>query len=223
MRHRLTESLANWIVRHPVLVVVCGLLAALAAVGWSWDRVRLDANTDSLMGNDRPYVAEYTRFLREFGDLEYAWIVVDAQGNTGQAQYAVDLLERALRGEPSIESINAAVRAPEQMQLSTWAMPTADLAGLVEARDALPVLASDAGTGALLADAQRKLSRLKSDGLWMPRAEAERTGAAAVLELEAIAAAAPDAPPFVGAPRESEYLVSPTGNLLFVGVMPHKD
>lgn len=206
-----------------MLVVVCGVLAAALAVGWSWDRVRLDANTDSLMGNDRPYVAEYKRFLREFGDLEYAWIVIDSKGNAGQARYAVDLLETALHGDPSLEAVNAAVRMPEQMRLATWAMTTPELEGLVEGRDALPLLASDAGTGAVLSDALRRMSQLKSDGLWMAQAEAKRVGAAAVLELEAIAAAAPGAPPFIGAPRESEYMASPTDRLLFVGVMPHKD
>jgi uncharacterized protein len=206
-----------------VLVIVLGLAAAALALGWSWNRVKLDANTDSLMGTDRPYVAEYTRFLREFGDLEYAWVVVDTQGHTGQGQYAVDLISKALQGNPTIEHVNAAITVPEQLRLAPWAMQTAHLEGLVEARDALPLLASDAGTGAVLDDALRRLQRLKSQGLFMPSSEAERTGAAAVLELEAIASAAPDSPPFVGAPREQEYLPSPSGQLLFIGVMPHKD
>jgi preprotein translocase subunit SecF len=175
------------------------------------------------MGSDRPYVAEYARFLREFGDLEYAWIVVDAKGNLGQAEHAVDLLARALRHEPTIDAVNAVVSVPEQMQLATWSMSTPDLAGLVESRDALPLLASDAGTGAVLDDALRRMARLKAEGLWMPRSEAERIGAAAVLELQAIAAAAPDAPPFVGAPAVARYLESPSGRLRLVGVMPHKD
>lgn len=206
-----------------MLVIVLGLAAAALALGWSWNRVKLDANTDSLMGTDRPYVAEYTRFLREFGDLEYAWVVVDTQGHTGQGQYAVDLISKALQGNPTIEHVNAAITVPEQLRLAPWAMETAHLEGLVKARDALPLLASDAGTGTVLDDALRRLQRLKSQGLFMPGSEVERTGAAAVLELEAIASAAPDAPPFVGAPREQEYLPSPSGQLLFIGVMPHKD
>ena len=58
-RHRSADRLARWIVAAPVAVVVSCLLLATVAVAWSWNRVRLDANTDSLMGNDRPYVAEY--------------------------------------------------------------------------------------------------------------------------------------------------------------------
>lgn len=185
--------------------------------------MRLDANTDSLMGSDRPYVAEYSRFLREFGDLEYAWIVVDAKGNPGQAEHAVDLLARILKAEPTIEAVNTSISVPEQMQLATWSMATPELAGLVESRDALPLLTSDAGTGAVLDDALRRMARLRQQGLWMPRSEAERTGAAAVLELQAIAAAAPDAPPFVGAPAVTRYLDSPSGRLRLIGVMPHKD
>lgn len=204
-------------------MVVLGTVLAVVALAWSWNRIQLDANTDSLMGNDRPYVAEYRHFLNEFGDLEYAWIVIDTRGNMGQAQYAADLLEAALRKDPAIESVNAKVTAAEQARLSTWSMSQAELTGLVESRDALSLLASDPGTGVVLADALRRLDRLKSDGLWMPREEAERVGAAAVLELEAVAAAAPGAAEFVGTPREDHYLSSPGGRLLFVSVMPHKD
>lgn len=223
LRQRLIESLTAFIVRNPIKVVVgCVLLAGVAML-WSWDRVKLDANTDSLMGNDRPYVAEYRRFLQEFGDLEYVWVVVDTKGHMGQAQHAVDLIEDALKGEPSIQAVNARITAPEQQQVASWAMDTADLAGLVESRDALPLLASDAGTGVVLADALRRLDRLKSEGAWMPREEAEKIGAAAVLELTAVASAAPGAPEFIGAPREAKYLESPSGHLLFVGIMPRKN
>lgn len=227
-RHRIVDALAAWIVRRPVAVVIGAVLIAGLAAAWSWDRVKLDANTDSLMGNDRPYVAEYKHFLKEFGDLEYAWIVVDARDDkgamhVGQAQHAVDLLAAALKGEPSIETVNARVSFPEQMRLATWHMPTEQLKGLIEGRDALALVGSDASTGTILADAQRRLDRLGFEGLFMPREEAERVGAAAVLELDAIASAAPDAPEFIGSPRESEYLPSESGRLLFVGVMPRKD
>ena len=228
IRHRLTDRLAALVTGAPVQVLVATGLLAIVAFAWSWGRVRLDANTDSLMGTDRPYVAEYLRFVKEFGDLEYAWVVVDSQGTDGvrrmgEAQRAVDLVAARLREEPSIERVNARIGFEDQMRIATWAMPTADLAGLVEGRDALPLIASDGGPGVLLADAQRRLDRLTSEGLFMPREEAERVGASAVLELTAVATAAPAAPEFIGEPRVAEYLVSDSGRLLFVGVMPRKD
>ena len=227
-RHRSADRLARWIVAAPVAVVVSCLLLATVAVAWSWNRVRLDANTDSLMGNDRPYVAEYLRFIKEFGDLEHAWVVIDATApdgtlHTGSAQLAVDMIDARLRKAPSIDYVNSRITVPEQMRVATWAMPTTELAGLVEGRDALPILASDAGTGSVLADARRRLDRLVSEGLFMPREQAEREGAAAFLELAAIASAAPDAPEFFGTPRETRYLTSDSGRLLFIGVMPRKD
>ena len=226
-RHRF-DPIARAISASPVGVVVAAIVVTALAVAWSWDRIRMDANTDSLMGDDRPYVQQYKRFLGEFGDLEYAWIVVDAQGpdgvlRTGEAQRAVDLLDRALRGNPTIERVCSRVTAPEQSRLATWAMPTEDMRGLAEARDALPLVASDAGAGTLVADARRRLERLGIGALFLPRAEAEREGAAAFLELEAVAAAAPGAPAFVGTPREEQYLASDSGRLLFVGVLPRKD
>ena len=227
-RERAAERLAGWITAAPVAVAVGAALVALLAVAWSWNRVRLDANTDSLMGSDRPYVARYLAFLEEFGDLEYAWVVVDARRedgriDTGAAQRAVDLLDARLRGTPGIDRVNSRVTVPEQVRLATWAMGTSELEGLVGARDAMPTLASAAGAGGVLRDAERRLDRLVPGALFMPRDEAEREAAAAVLELEAIAAAAPGAPEFIGTPRETEYLKSDSGRLYFVGVLPHKD
>lgn len=227
-RERAAERLAGWITARPVAVVVGAALVALLAIGWSWNRVRLDANTDSLMGTDRPYVARYLAFLEEFGDLEYAWVVVDARrpdgtSDAGAAQRAVDLLDARLRGADGIDRVNSRVTVPEQVRIATWAMPTADLEGLVAARDALPTLASAGGAGSVLRDATRRLDRLVPGALFMPREEAEREAAAALLELEAVAAAAPGAPEFVGTPRETEYLRSDSGRLYFVGVLPHKD
>jgi len=145
IRHRLTDRLAALVTGAPVQVLVATGLLAIVAFAWSWGRVRLDANTDSLMGTDRPYVAEYLRFVKEFGDLEYAWVVVDSQGTDGvrrmgEAQRAVDLVAARLREEPSIERVNARIGFEDQMRIATWAMPTADLAGLVEGRDALPLM-----------------------------------------------------------------------------------
>ena len=135
-RHRF-DPIARAISASPVGVVVAAIVVTALAMAWSWDRIRMDANTDSLMGDDRPYVQQYKRFLGEFGDLEYAWIVVDAQGadgvrRAGEAQRAVDLLDRALRAKPSIERVCSRVTAPEQSRLATWAMETPDLRGLAE-------------------------------------------------------------------------------------------
>jgi hypothetical protein len=228
LRERAAERLAGWITASPAAVAAGAAIVAVVAVTWAWGRIRLDANTDSLMGADRPYVARYLAFLEEFGDLEYAWVVVDARRpdgtlGTGAAQRAVDLLDARLRRIPGIDRVHSRITVPEQQRLATWAMETADLRGLLEARDAIPALASDAGAGTLLADARRRLERLATEGLFMPRERAEREGAAAVLELESIAAAAPGGPESPGTPRETRYLASDSGNLLFVGVLPQKD
>ena len=228
LRERAAERLAAFVTARPVAVAVGAAILAVVAVSWAWGRIRLDANTDSLMGTDRPYVARYLSFLEEFGDLEYAWVVVDARRadgtlDAGAAQRAVDLLDARLRREPGIDRVHSRITAPEQRRLATWAMPTGDLRGLLEARDAIPALASDGGAGTLLADARRRLERLSSEGLFMPRERAEREGAAAFLELDAIASAAPGAPESLGTPRETRYLASDSGNLLFVGVLPQKD
>ena len=83
MRHALLDRLAGAICAAPGRVVLALLAAAALAGAWSADRVRMDANTDSLMGDDQAYVRAYKGFLREFGDLEYAWVVVDATGPDG--------------------------------------------------------------------------------------------------------------------------------------------
>ena len=134
MRHAFLDRLAAVICAAPGRVVLALLAAAAIAGAWSVDRVRMDANTDSLMGDDQEYVRAYKGFLREFGDLEYAWIVVDTTGpdgepHLGEAQRAVDLLDARLRGSPHVDRVCSRVTAPEQMRLATWSMPDADLRG----------------------------------------------------------------------------------------------
>jgi hypothetical protein len=68
-------------------------------------------------------VAEYLRFVKEFGDLEYAWVVVDSQGTDGvrrmgEAQRAVDELPREVRAKLRV----AVEELPEDHELKSAAL-----------------------------------------------------------------------------------------------------
>ncbi len=63
------------------------MLATLAAL-WSASHLRLDADTNSLVGDDQPYMRRYRAFMRDFGDLEYILVVIDPSGNDNEAMEA---------------------------------------------------------------------------------------------------------------------------------------
>ena len=55
----------------PVRRSISRVLLAAASAGWAWRHLRLDADTNSLVGDDQPYMRDYRAFMKGFGDLEY--------------------------------------------------------------------------------------------------------------------------------------------------------
>ena len=81
-RRRAMDRLVGWIARHPVAIVAVTVVLAAASGLWAWRSLRLDADTNSLIGDDQPFMRDYRAFLKGFGDLEYLLVVVDPHGNT---------------------------------------------------------------------------------------------------------------------------------------------
>ena len=244
---RLAGALADRIGRHPRRPVVIALLLAIAGAIFAARNLELDADTNHLIGEDRPFMIAFNAWLEEFGDLEYLYVVVDPgdhhaddrapdpDTNTvadDRADQAVRSLVERLRDVPDLPAVHGWIDAREQWGLATRAMPIDDLAGLVRARDAIPILAGDADAASVVRAGTARLERVTGLGA-LTLGNEERTGIAAggVLLLESIAAA--DVPgisppdgfeplPLAGS-RADEFLVNPGGRLRFVEILPRKD
>ena len=224
VRDRLLANLAEFIWRRPWLVViVAAVLAGLCAI-YAATTLRLNANLDDLIAPDRPYMQDYRRFLQEFGDLEYIIIAIDASKDRPRAEAAADALLARLRAIPGLPGVHGAIESDEQLRLATRNMSDSELRDFALAAEAFPgLLSGDAAR--VIGDANAFLGRLVTSGLTMSADDQQRTGAAAILLLEAIASTRNPRREIQNLiqPPPRRFLDSDTGRLLFINVLPAKD
>ncbi len=232
-RDRATAALARIVLRHPIAIVAVAAILAVAG-GLSASRwLALDADTNSLIAADRPFMRLYREFLEEFGDLEYLYIVVDAAPDgrmppdprrAAIAEAAVDELLASLREIPSLPAVHGRVEPAEQDAIATRAMPLDRLRQLAASdRSTLPPLAAgDAAEAVRIANAD--LEQLLSRGARLSGEERRRLAAGAMLALDTVAgAAAANAPAeSLAHPLPPGRLRSDSGRLHFVAVLPDK-
>ena len=225
-RVRRPSRAVAFLLGNPGLVVAIGLVSAAIAGLLGARSLTLDADTNSLIDPDRPFMREYRAFLEEFGDLEYLWVVVDAKGDgpgkAAAAEAAVDDAIVRLRALPKVmvEAMVVAgrIEPQEQWRIASRKMPQADLDGLVLSREALPWLRSgDAGATARAAE-DALAEAMSAAGLAAGEARQRELVASATLAASCLVGEGE-----LTTPREPEYLVSPSGRLRFVAILPPKD
>ena len=225
-RTRIIALLTNFVTRAPKTVVICAVLLSLISAWYAAKNLTLDANTDSLISPDRAFMQKYTAYCKEFGDLEYLYVAVDAKGNPAAAKAAVDELKLGLESLADLPGVYARIDGDEQWRLAPRAMSTTELKSLLTASDGFqPLLAtaeSTANTFTVLSAADERLQRLMSNGLSMSVEERQRIGAGAAFLMSAVSAQPDDGFPFAHE-RKSEYLISSSGNMFFIEILPQKD
>ncbi len=225
-RKRVVEGLADFVMGWPRTVVACAVVISAWGAWYATQRLTLDANTDSLISPDRGFMKDYTEFMREFGDLEYLYVAVDSRGNPDAARDAVDDIVQGLGRLSDLPGVHARIDASEQWRLASRAMRTDELKTLASASDGFrPLLESDHGDGVArlaLVAADERVERLMNRGLAMSQEERERLGAGAAFLLGAVTAVAGDGFAFAQL-RDAEYLVSSSGRMYFIEILPRKD
>jgi uncharacterized protein len=233
-RDRSTTAVANLVLRRPWTILSISIVLAIAGALLAWRSLGLDADTNSLIAADRPFMKLYRSFLEEFGDLEYLTIVVDSRPDGGAdpdgtraaiAERAVDRLLETLSANPDLPAVHGRIDREEQHRLATRAMAIEDLEGLAAAERSVPALASG-DAGAAIRQAREDLSKLLGQGLLLDDAERRSLAAGAILVLEQAATSRDATDPqtrSLTSPRPPQYLRSDTGRLYFVTILPRKD
>ncbi|NBX25488.1 MAG: hypothetical protein EBQ99_05490 [Planctomycetes bacterium] len=222
-RHDRIDRLTAWIERHAWTIIV-GTVALAAASGFlSWRHLGLDADTNSLIGEHQPFMADYGAFRRDFGDLEFLLVVVDPKGRPDDADDAVRALAQGLRAAPGLPEVMDAITPQEQFRLAPWAAPDRDLAGLALAAGALPVMAAGPGAGGLLLASAERIESLADRGGDMEDPVRRRMAAEAFLLARSSLGGMPEAPTSPGSPRKDEWLLAEGGRLRLLLIRPEKD
>lgn len=220
--HRM-DRLTAWIGRHAVGVILAtGVLAGLAAA-WSWRHLGLDADTDSLIGENQPFMRDYRAFKRDFGDLEFLLLVVDPKGRDQEADDAVRELVQGLRSAPDLPEVTGWIAPEEQWRLTPWAATDEALSGLAMTAGALPEIAARPGAGGLLAASAERLEQLADRGGDMPDDARRKLGAEAFLLARCAMGGLPEAPESLAVPRPEQWLLAEGGRLRLVMIRPAKD
>lgn len=216
------DRLVAWVSRWPTTIVLVTAVIATTCALLSWKYLRLDADTNSLIGDRQPFMEGYRAFQRNFGDLEYLLVVVDPRGNEHEADAAVLELVDGLRAVPDVPGVMGCVSASEQFRVSTWAMPDTSLQDLHLARGALGELASRPGGGGLLKASAERVERLLKDGGDMQDAARRELAAQAFLLARCALGGMPDAAESLATPRDNQWLLADGGRLRLILVMPVK-
>ena len=228
-----TRRLADLVLRAPWTILAISAALAIGGAVLAWRGLGLDADTNSLIAPDRPFMKLYRAFLEEFGDLEYLYVVVDSRPSGGEdpddrgrraAESAVDELIEGLRSIPSLPAVHGRIEPSEQLRLATRAMEIDRLEALATASGGVGDLASGDATTAIRGASER-LATLLSRGLALDDRARRTLAAEAILVLDVVASAegTGGAEPSLAEPPDPQYLRSDTGRIYFVAVMPAKD
>ena len=109
---RILTKLTNWIFAQAKLIVVLAVGLTIFAGIYAQQNLRLNADYDDLVSEELAYHQRYKNFLKEFGDQEYLYIVVDAEDSQGQAKPFVRALANRLQKLPEIRELIWKVSSP---------------------------------------------------------------------------------------------------------------
>jgi len=212
------------IAARPKWIIAALTVAALACAGISFQYFKLDADTDSLIGEDQPFLKDWRRFIHDFGDLEYAIAVVDPRGDAPAADRAVRELTTRLSTLASVAKVHGSIDAQDQWRLAPRAMSDDELAGLADAAGALPILAAHPTLAQLLQIGDARVKKLLDEGANMDQATQRSTAASAFMLLGAAASGQPNAATLpLARALQTHWLSNEGGMLRLVLVMPKKN
>ena len=212
------------IAARPKWIIAALTVAALACAGISFQYLKLDADTDSLIGEDQPFLKDWRRFIRDFGDLEYAIAVVDPRGDAPAADRAVRELTTRLSTLASVAKVHGSIDAQDQWRLAPRAMSDDELAGLADAAGALPILAAHPTLAQLLQIGDARVKKLLDEGAQMDQPTQRSTAASAFMLLGAAASGQPNAATLpLARALQTHWLSNEGGTLRLVLVMPKKN
>ncbi len=234
-RDRFFDALWRLVHRAPRLLV-CGallltLVSALAAVFF----LRLDSDQDKLVSQDLPYQKQYLASLKNFGDQEYLYVVIEADGSYAsrrQAERFADRMAERLRAHPElIRAIHYRITADDLGDKALYFAPLEEVESLAGMAAALgPQAAAWLADGRLtrllemtagLLGGSEAPGAMVDPGLFGPALEKLKSY---LQQMELALTGREVANPGFGLEEEgASYFFSSNGRLLIMRLLPAKD
>lgn len=98
-----SRLIPHLITRHSWLVIIVASLLATAAAFYSFKNLHFDTNQDNLISPKQKYFQDYVSFLKEFGDWEYIYVVIEVPaGRDETARQMASALAGELKKRPDL-------------------------------------------------------------------------------------------------------------------------
>lgn len=235
MLDKLMGGIWQLISRMPRTIVWCAVAVAALAAVISVLFLRLDSDQDKLVSQDLPYQQRYLEVLKNFGDQEYLYVVIQAaEGDAGKrsAERFAETLATRLKGFPEqIQEIHYRIAAQDLGPGALYFASVEEAQGLTDMVAAMGPLASDWLRNGTLPDLVERVSGLLGGG--------DNDGTATDPALlgpaldgldgfvtridQTLAGEAPPGPVFDMTDRGVHYFFTSNQRLLVMRLLPTKD
>ncbi len=172
LHHRLQESVLRtlWqlVSTAPRALLGIALFLTLMSAAYSWSYLGMSGDQDKLVSPDLPYQKAHLNILRNFGDQEYLYVVVETGGSEEGRRLAetfVDrLAERLLGQEGLIREVFYRVTPDDLGDAALQLASPEDVEGLTRVLDAVGPLVDAWARDRTLSNLLIQMSRLFRDG-----------------------------------------------------------
>lgn len=239
MRTKFLSRLARLVVSRPWTVLIVAGILTLTSLFLAKTRLQMNTDQDDLVSEKLAYHKNYKDYVREFGDQEYLYVVVEAKENLPKAKEFTKALSIKLAEIPEIKEITYQVTNPKLEKSFLLYLPTDQLKSIGEfipkmeritgVADVFQMMNGEIGGNVAAKLALQDSSRASSAATNM------ETGFRFLDNLlDGLISATKDDKPyqpflqqaFFGGDRaydEDGFLLSDNGNLLFIMIMPEKN
>lgn len=134
---RYSNALWRFVSRAPGRIIAFAALLALLATGYSSQYLQISSDQDKLVAPDLPFQRQYLDYVKNFGDQENVYVVIETGGNDkGKAEvakFAEQLATRLSKYPEQLKSIHYRIRPADLGDSALLYAPTAELKTLTSA------------------------------------------------------------------------------------------
>lgn len=112
MRDYILKKIANAIIRRPWLILAAAFFITALCIYYSATHLELHTDQDDLVSEELEYHRRYKDFLREFGDLEYLYVVTEVEGNLPHAKEFTKKVAGKIASLPGISEVTYKIDNP---------------------------------------------------------------------------------------------------------------
>ena len=113
MRTKFLSTTARFVTVYPWRVVGIAIFLSLISVIYTATSLQMNTDQDDLVSQNLSYHKRYKEYLKEFGDLEYLYVVVETGNNLPRAKEFVRFLAKRLDAISDVKEVLYQISNPK--------------------------------------------------------------------------------------------------------------